>query len=136
MEISNLSDAEFKTLVIRMLKELSEDLSCIKKIQSEMKDTLMEIESHLQGNNSRVDETENQADLHLALRVILPRKLRIKSMIWNIKKKKTSNENNKKKKESKKNEDSISSLWDNFRGSNVHIIGMQEGEKKEQKIGN
>ena len=34
MEISNLSGAEFKTLVIRMLKELSEDLSCIKKIQS------------------------------------------------------------------------------------------------------
>ena len=33
MGISNLSDAEFKTLVIRMLKELSEDLSCIKKIQ-------------------------------------------------------------------------------------------------------
>ena len=32
MEISNLSDAEFKTLVIRMLKELSEDLSSIKKI--------------------------------------------------------------------------------------------------------
>ena len=32
MEISNLSDAEFKTLVIRMLKELSENLSSIKKI--------------------------------------------------------------------------------------------------------
>ena len=31
MEISNLSDAEFKTLLIRMLKELSEDLSNIKK---------------------------------------------------------------------------------------------------------
>ena len=31
MEISNLSDAEFKTLVIRMLKELSEDLNSIKK---------------------------------------------------------------------------------------------------------
>ena len=31
MEISNLSDAEFKTLVIRMRKELSEDLSSIKK---------------------------------------------------------------------------------------------------------
>ena len=41
MEISNLSDAEFKTLVIRMLKELSEDLSNIKKIQSETKDTLI-----------------------------------------------------------------------------------------------
>ena len=32
MEISNLSDAEFKTLVIRMLKELSEGLNSIKKI--------------------------------------------------------------------------------------------------------
>ena len=30
MEISNLSDVEFKTLIIRMLKELSEDLSSIK----------------------------------------------------------------------------------------------------------
>ena len=31
MEISNLSDTEFKTLVIRMLKELSEDLNSIKR---------------------------------------------------------------------------------------------------------
>ena len=29
-EISNVSDAEYKTLVIRMLKELSEDLNSIK----------------------------------------------------------------------------------------------------------
>ena len=60
MEISNLIDAEFKTLVIRMLKELSEDLSSIKKIQSEMRDTLIEIKNSLQGNNSRADEAENQ----------------------------------------------------------------------------
>ena len=33
-EISNLSDAEFKTRVIRMLKELSEDLNSIKKIHT------------------------------------------------------------------------------------------------------
>ena len=31
MEISNLSDAELKTLIIRMLKELSEDLNSIKR---------------------------------------------------------------------------------------------------------
>ena len=41
MEISSLSDAKFKILVIRMLKEHSEDLSSIKKIQSETKDTLI-----------------------------------------------------------------------------------------------
>ena len=60
MVISNLSDAEFKTLVIRMLKELSEDLNRIKKIQSEMKDTLIEIMNNLQEKNSRVDEAKNQ----------------------------------------------------------------------------
>ena len=30
-EISNLSDVEFKTLLIRMLKELSDNLNSIKK---------------------------------------------------------------------------------------------------------
>ena len=34
MGISNLSDAEFQTLVIRMIKEFSEDLNSIKKIHS------------------------------------------------------------------------------------------------------
>ena len=48
MEISNLSDAEFKTLVIRMFKKLSEDLKSIKMIQSEMKDTLIEIKNNSQ----------------------------------------------------------------------------------------
>ena len=43
METSNLSDVEFKTLVIRMFKELSEDLSSIKKIQAEMKLSLIHI---------------------------------------------------------------------------------------------
>ena len=62
MEISNLSNAELKTLVIRMLKELSEDLNSIKKIQSEMKDILIEIKNNLQGNNNRVDEAENQTN--------------------------------------------------------------------------
>ena len=33
VEVSNLSDAEFKILVIRMFKELSEDLNSIKTIQ-------------------------------------------------------------------------------------------------------
>ena len=59
MGISNLSDAEFKTLVIRMFKELSEDLSSIKMVQSETMDSLIEIKNNLQGDNSRVDEVKN-----------------------------------------------------------------------------
>ena len=62
MEMSNLSDAEFKTLAIKMLKELSEDLNSIKKIQSETKDSLIEVKNNLQGNNNRVDEAENQSN--------------------------------------------------------------------------
>ena len=60
MDISNLSDAEFKTLVLSMLRELSEDLSRINKTQSETKGTLIELKNNLQGNNNRVDEAENQ----------------------------------------------------------------------------
>ena len=60
MKISNLSDAEFKTLVIRMLRELNEDLSSIKKTQLETKDKLIEIKNNLQGNNNRVDEPKNE----------------------------------------------------------------------------
>ena len=43
-----------------MLKELSKDLNNIKKIQSEMKDTLIEIKNNLWGYIRRVDEAENQ----------------------------------------------------------------------------
>ena len=43
-----------------MLKELNEDLSSIKKIQSETKDILIAIKDNLQGNNSRVDGAKNQ----------------------------------------------------------------------------
>ena len=58
-KVSNLSEAEFKTKVIGMLKELSKDLNSIKRIQSETKATLIEIKNISQGNNSRVDEAEN-----------------------------------------------------------------------------
>ena len=47
MEISNPSDAVFKTLVIRILMELSEDLNSIKEIQSETKNILIEIKNNL-----------------------------------------------------------------------------------------
>ena len=64
-------------------------------------------------------------------------RLRIKSMIWHTRKHKTTDQNNMKKKELKeKNEDSVSSLWQNFKLSNIHIIEVREGEEKEQEIEN
>ena len=64
-EIANLSDAEFKTLVIRMLRELTEYGKCIRK---EMKDTLSEIKI-------------------LREPTVKGRKPGFKSTIWNIRKK-------------------------------------------------
>ena len=51
MEISNRSDSEFKTLVIRMLQELIGYFNNIKKTQTEMKATLNEIKKNLQGTS-------------------------------------------------------------------------------------
>ena len=56
-EIINLSDAEFKTLVIRMLKGLTE---CSNSIKEEMKVTWSEIKKNLQETNSEGKEARIQ----------------------------------------------------------------------------
>ena len=101
-----------------MLKELSEDLSSIKKIQSETKDTLIEIKNNLQGNNRRVDEAENE--------------------INDMEHKEAKNNQSEQQEEKRiqKNEDSIRHLQNNLKRSDIHIIGVPEGEEKEQEIGN
>ena len=63
---TNLSDAEFKTLVIRMLKEL---IDYGNNIKEEMKVTLNEIKKNLHGTNRE------------------KMKPGLKSTIWNIRKK-------------------------------------------------
>ena len=56
-EIANLSDAEFKTLVIRMLTEMIE-YSC--KIEEEVKAMQSEVKQNIQGTNSDRKETRTQ----------------------------------------------------------------------------
>ena len=36
------------------------------------------------------------------------------------------------KKKEKRNEDSLRVLWDNVKGTNIHIIGVPEGEEREK----
>ena len=69
METSKLLDADFKTLVISMLIELSENFNSIKQVmqtiknnQSEMKNTLIKIKNNLPGINSKMDEAKNQVN--------------------------------------------------------------------------
>ena len=60
MDIANLSDAEFKTLVIRMLKELIEYGNSMKKTHAEMEVTLSEIKENIQGTDSEGKEVKVQ----------------------------------------------------------------------------
>ena len=56
-QIANLSDAQFKTLVIRMLTEMVE---CGRKIEEEVKAMQSEIKENVQGTNSEGKETGTQ----------------------------------------------------------------------------
>ena len=56
-EIANLSDTEFKTLVIRMLREMVE---YGRKIEGKMKAMINEIKENVQGTNSDRKETGTQ----------------------------------------------------------------------------
>ena len=56
-EIANLFDAELKTLVIRVLTEMTE-YGC--KIEEEVKATQSEVKQNIQGTNSEGKETWTQ----------------------------------------------------------------------------
>lgn len=67
MEARNLSDREFKVLVIRMLKELRENnnsmkknLETMKNNQAEMKNAISEIQNSLEGVVNRLNEAEDR----------------------------------------------------------------------------
>ena len=56
-EIANLSDAQFKTLVIKMLTELVE---FVQQVDEKMKPMLRETKENVQGTNSEAKETGTQ----------------------------------------------------------------------------
>ena len=56
-QIANLSDAQFKTLVIKTLTELVE---FVRKLDEKMKAMLRETEENVQGTNSDAKETGTQ----------------------------------------------------------------------------
>ena len=115
-EIANLTDAKFKTLVIRMLRELIE---YSKIIREEMKATLNEIKKKTEGTNSegkeagiQINDLEHKEEIN-----IQP-------------------EQNEETRVQKENDESIRRLWDIYKCTNIQIIAMPEGEEEEQGIEN
>ena len=113
-EIANLSAAQFKTLVIRMLTELVE-YAC--KIGEKVKAMKSEMKENVQGTNSDGKETGSQ--------------------INGVDQKEERNIQPEKKEETRiqKNEKRLRNLQDIFKHSNILIIGVPEGEE-EQEIEN
>ena len=114
-EIANLSDGEFKALVIKMLTDLIE-LGC--KMKEQMKTNQSEIKQNIQGTNSDRKETRTQ--------------------INGLDQKEETNIQPEKSEETRiqKNEERLRNLWDNFKHSNIQIIGVPEGEEQQQENGN
>ena len=114
-QIANLSDAQFKTLVIRKLTELVE---FGRKLDEKMKVMLRETKENVQGTNTDAKETGTQ--------------------INGVDQKEERNIQPEKNEETRiqKTEESLRNLQDIFKRSNIRIIGVPEGEEKEQEIRN
>ena len=50
---SNLSDTEFKVIIIRMVNSMKKDMEIIKNEQSEIKNAISEINNTMDGKNNR-----------------------------------------------------------------------------------
>ena len=114
-QIANLPDAQFKTLVIRMLTELVEFGHIL---DEKMKATLRETKENIQGINSDGKETGTQIN---GLEQKEERNIRPE------KNEATRNQ---------KNEERLRNLQDILKPSNIRIIGVPEGEEEEQEIEN
>ena len=112
-EITSLSDAQFKTLEIKMLTEIAE-YGC--KIEEKVKAMKSEIKENAQGTNSEGKETETQMN--------------------DLEQKEERNIQPEQNEETRiqKNEESLRNLRDIFKCSNIWIIGVPDGEVKEQEI--
>ena len=88
------------------------------KMKEQMKDTQNEIKQNIQGANSDRKETRTQVN--------------------NLKQKGEINIQAEQNEETRiqKNEERLRIPWDNFKHSNIQIIGVPEGEEEEQEIEN
>ena len=109
-KIANLSDREFKALVIKMLTQLIE---LGQKMKEQMKDTQNEIKQNIQGTNSDKKETRIQSnDLEQTEEINIQLDQSKETRI-------------------QKNEERLRILWDNLKCSNIWIIGVPEEEQQE-----
>ena len=101
-EIDNLSDAEFKTQIIRMLTEMVQYGS---KMEEKVKAMQSKMKRNIQGTNSEGKKTRTQIkDLEQKEEINIQPEQNEQTRI-------------------QKNDEVLRNLWDNFKHSNIRIIG-------------
>ena len=97
----------------KMQQMFNKDLEELKNKQTEMNNTITEMKNTLEGVNSRITEAEERiTDLE-------DRMVGFTAAKQN------------KEKRMKRNENSLRDLWDNIKHNNICIIGVPEGEERE-----
>ena len=137
VEIGNLPKKEFRIMVVKVIQDLGKIMEAniekmqdlfnkgpeelnkkhleeLKNKQTEMNNTITEMKNTVEGINSRITETEEQVS------ALEDRMVEF-----------TATEQNKEK-IMKRNKDSLRDLWDNIKCTNICIIGVPEGEKREK----
>ena len=94
---------------------LTKEIQDIKLKQEEMKNTIMEIKNSLEAANSRIQEAEERIS-------------EVEDRLVEI-----TDAEQKREKRLKTNEESLRELWDNMKHTNIHIIGLPEGEERERR---
>uniref|UniRef100_A0A8D0YTM2 L1 transposable element RRM domain-containing protein n=1 Tax=Sus scrofa TaxID=9823 RepID=A0A8D0YTM2_PIG len=109
-DIGNKLEAKMGNLQETLTKEIQD----IKLKQEEMQTTITEIKNSLEAAKSRIQEAEER------IREVEDRLVE------------TTDAKQKREKRSKTNEESRRELWDNVKRTNIHIIGVPEGEEREE----
>ena len=117
VEIGNLPEKEFRIMIVKMIQDLGKRMEKMQEMFTkdleELKYKQTEMNNTLEGINSRITEAKERiSDLEYRMVEITAAKQNIEKRM-------------------KKNEDSLRDLWDNVKCTNIRIIGVPEGEERE-----
>ena len=112
MEIGSLPEKELRIMIVKMIQDLGKTMvkmqEMLTKYLQELKDKQTEMNITLEGINSRIVEAEEW------INNLEDRMVEITATEQSIEKR------------MKRNEGSLRDFWDNIKGTNIHIIGVQK----------
>ncbi|KAK1346738.1 hypothetical protein QTO34_000598 [Cnephaeus nilssonii] len=117
-EACNMTEKEFRVMVMEFIHRMDEKINNLCKNQEEMKSDIATIKNTMESFNSRLQEAED----------------RISELEDQVQKQAQAEQQLEKK--IKKQEESLRELRDNMKRSNMRIIGLPEGQEEQQGLEN